>query len=100
LQEKVRHFCNPSYSGGRDQDDCGLKLAPSKQFIKTLSQKNPSQKGAGGVAQNVGPEFKPQHHKKKKRRRRKGVILLYVFLSGRRRFSGSSQQASYHVSLA
>jgi hypothetical protein len=27
---------------------------------KTLSQKNPSQKRAGGVAQDVDPEFKPQ----------------------------------------
>jgi hypothetical protein len=26
--------------------------------------KNPSQKRAGGVAQGVGPEFKPQHQKK------------------------------------
>jgi hypothetical protein len=29
-----------------------------------LSRKNPSQKRAGGVAQGVGPEFKPQNHKK------------------------------------
>jgi hypothetical protein len=28
--------------------------------------KNPSQKRAGGVAQGVGREFKPQHHKKTK----------------------------------
>jgi hypothetical protein len=35
--------------------------------MKTLSQKNPSQKRAGGVAQDVGPEFKPQYHKKKKK---------------------------------
>jgi hypothetical protein len=27
--------------------------------------KNPSQKRAGGMAQGVGPEFKPQYHKKK-----------------------------------
>jgi hypothetical protein len=27
--------------------------------------KNPSQKRAGGVAQGVGPEFKPQYRKKK-----------------------------------
>jgi hypothetical protein len=33
---------------------------------ETLSQQNPSQKRAGGVAQGVGPEFKPQYHKKKK----------------------------------
>jgi hypothetical protein len=29
--------------------------------------KNPSQKKAGTVAQDIGPEFKPQHHKKKKK---------------------------------
>jgi hypothetical protein len=34
---------------------------------KTLSQKTPSQKKAGGVAQ--GFEFKPQYHKKKKKKR-------------------------------
>jgi hypothetical protein len=40
--------------------------------LKTLSQKKkknkPSQKiGAGGVAQGVGPEFKPQYSKKNKK---------------------------------
>jgi hypothetical protein len=29
--------------------------------IETLSQKNPSQKRAGGVVQSVGPEFKLQY---------------------------------------
>jgi hypothetical protein len=33
---------------------------------KTLSQRNPTPKRAGGVAQGVGPEFKPQFFKKKK----------------------------------
>jgi hypothetical protein len=28
-------------------------------------EKNPSQKWTGGMAQGVGPEFKPQYHKKK-----------------------------------
>jgi hypothetical protein len=51
----VAHTYNPSYSGGRGKEDDGLK------FIRPyLSQKNPSQKSAGGVAQGVGPEFKPQ----------------------------------------
>jgi hypothetical protein len=36
---------------------------------KTLSRKTPSQKRAGGVAQGVGPEFKPQYHKKKKKKK-------------------------------
>jgi hypothetical protein len=33
---------------------------------ETLSRKNPSQKRASGVAQGIGPEFKPQNHKKKR----------------------------------
>jgi hypothetical protein len=49
------HTCHPSYSGGRDQEDCGLKQI----VCKTLPQKNPLQKSVGGVAQGVGPEFKP-----------------------------------------
>jgi hypothetical protein len=38
---------------------------PRQTVHKTLSQKYPTQKkklgGAGGVAQSVGPEFKPQY---------------------------------------
>jgi hypothetical protein len=34
---------------------------------ETLSQKYPSQKRAGGVAQGIGPEFKPQYWGKKKK---------------------------------
>jgi hypothetical protein len=30
----VAHTYNPSYSGGRDQEDCGLKLALDKQFVR------------------------------------------------------------------
>jgi hypothetical protein len=32
--------------------------------IETLAQENSSPKRAGGVAQGIGPEFKPQHWKK------------------------------------
>jgi hypothetical protein len=34
-------------------------------------EKHRSQKRAGGVAQGVGPEFKPQYSKKKKKKERK-----------------------------
>jgi hypothetical protein len=34
-----------------------------KIVLKMLSQKNPSQKRDGGVAQDVGPEFNPQSEK-------------------------------------
>jgi hypothetical protein len=43
---------------------------PREIVQETLSHKNPTQKRAGGVAQGVGPEFKPQHHKKR--------CILYV----------------------
>jgi hypothetical protein len=37
-QALVAHACYPSYSGGRDQEDCGSK--PVRQIVcKTLSQK-------------------------------------------------------------
>jgi hypothetical protein len=47
--------------------DQGSKPAWANRVVsKTLSQKKKSQKTAGGVAQGVGPEFKPQYCKKKK----------------------------------
>jgi hypothetical protein len=69
----VAYACNPSYSGGRDQEDGGLK--PVQAVCETLSQKNLShththththikKKRAGGVVQGVSPEFKPQYLKK------------------------------------
>jgi hypothetical protein len=67
----VAHTCNPSYSGGRDQKDHGLKPAPGKWFMRPYLEKKPLTKRAGGVAQGVGPEFKPQYHKKKKKKKEK-----------------------------
>jgi hypothetical protein len=34
--------------------------------MRPYLEKNSSPKRAGGVAQDVGPELKPQYHKKKK----------------------------------
>jgi hypothetical protein len=56
LLDMVAHTCNLSYSGGRDQEDHGLKpvWANSLQpYVKTTITKK-----AGGVAQGGGPEFK------------------------------------------
>jgi hypothetical protein len=60
----VVHTCNPNYSGGEDQEDCGSKPAQANSVQDPIS-KNPSQKKAGGVAQSEGPEFKPQYRKNK-----------------------------------
>jgi hypothetical protein len=46
----MAHTCNPSYSGGRDQEHCDLKPAPANSSGDPTS-KNTSQKRAGGVAQ-------------------------------------------------
>jgi hypothetical protein len=43
-----------------------VQSQPRQIVQETLSQKSPSQKRAGRVAQGVGPEFKPQYRKKKK----------------------------------
>jgi hypothetical protein len=48
----VAHACNPSYSGGRDQEDHGSKSA-GQTVCKTLSQNYPTQNRAGRVAQVV-----------------------------------------------
>jgi hypothetical protein len=37
--------------------------------MRTYLKKKSSQKRAGGVAQGVGPEFKPQYSKKEKRKK-------------------------------
>jgi hypothetical protein len=45
-----------------------VRSQPGQIVHETLSLKNPSQKRAGGVAQGVGPELKPQYpHRKKKK---------------------------------
>jgi hypothetical protein len=45
-----------------------LKSTPTKYllrpYLKKKKKKKPSQKRAGGVAQGVAPEFKPQYCKK------------------------------------
>jgi hypothetical protein len=46
-----------------------VQSQPGQTVHKTLSQKKkPFTKRAGGVAEGVGPEFKPQYCKKKKKK--------------------------------
>jgi hypothetical protein len=61
----VAHAYNPSYSGGRDHEDCGSKPAWANSLREPIL-KNPSQKRAGGVTQGEGLVFKPQYCKNKK----------------------------------
>jgi hypothetical protein len=54
----VSHGYNPSFSGGRDQEDRGSKTAWANS-LRSPILKSPITKRAGGVAQGEGPEFKP-----------------------------------------
>jgi hypothetical protein len=66
----VAHACNPSYSGGRDQEDRGLKPVQANSSKDPIS-KILSQKRADGGGQGEGPEFNPQYCKKKKKKKKK-----------------------------
>jgi hypothetical protein len=60
----VAHACNLSDSGGLQ-----FKANPRQIVCETLSRKHPSQRKGRGVAQGVGPEFKPQYCKKEKKKK-------------------------------
>jgi hypothetical protein len=64
----VAHTYNPSYSRNRNQGDCRSKLVQAKGLRDSISKNSiTKKKTAGVVAQDVGPEFKPQYHKKEKK---------------------------------
>jgi hypothetical protein len=60
----VTNACNPYYSGGREQEDCGLKPAQVNSSARPYLEKTLPTKRTGAMAQGVGPEFKSQYHKK------------------------------------
>jgi hypothetical protein len=64
---------NPSYLRGGDQENQSLKPAQANSSPDSILKK-PFTKRAGGVAQGIGPKFKPQYGKKKKKRH-----LLHLF---------------------
>jgi hypothetical protein len=70
-QAPVAHTCNPRFSKSRNQEDWGSKPAQANSSQDPVSKK-PNTKRAGGVAQGVGPEFKPSTTKNKK-----SLICLY-----------------------
>jgi hypothetical protein len=55
----VAHTCNPSYSGGREQEDHGLKPAGTTSSQDPIS-KTLHKSQAGGVAQGEGPAKKKE----------------------------------------
>jgi hypothetical protein len=41
----VTYTCNPSYSGARDQEDCGSKPALGKEFLRPYLENTQHEKG-------------------------------------------------------
>jgi hypothetical protein len=72
----VAHICNPSYSGGRDQEDRGSKPTRAHSSWdpilkdRTKQKKTHHSKRAGRVAEGVGPKFKPQYRKNKTKQKK------------------------------
>jgi hypothetical protein len=64
----MAHTYNPSYSGGRNQEDHSSKSPQANSLQDPISKKYPPQKRAGGVAQGEGPEFKPHYQTQKRRK--------------------------------
>jgi hypothetical protein len=60
----MAYTCNPSYLGGRDQEDCGSKPAQANSSQDLILKKTHHKKRTGRVVQAVDPEFKLQNHKK------------------------------------
>jgi hypothetical protein len=66
-QAPVAHACNPSYSGGRDQEDRGSR-PPRKIVPRDPYSKKPFTKKGLVEWLKVVSEFKPQYCSKKKKR--------------------------------
>jgi hypothetical protein len=80
----VAHTCNPSYSGGRDQEDHGSRADSLRHPIWKISN---TKKVVGvewlawysAFLANKRPEFKPQYHSKKEIQ----VLTLCVLFNNR-----------------
>jgi hypothetical protein len=72
----VTHEC--SYSGGRDQEDLGLKPSSAISSREPILKKTLA-KRVGGVSQGEGPECRPQYHKEKEETAVYAFWLFIVF---------------------
>jgi hypothetical protein len=64
-REPVAHACNPSYSGGRDQEDLSSKSAQAKSSARPYLDKSLTKTGVREWLK-AKTEFKPQYRQKKK----------------------------------
>jgi hypothetical protein len=61
----------PEFLATQEAETRRIAVQKPGQTVQRPISKKPSQKRAGGVAQGVGPEFKPQYHKKEEEEEKK-----------------------------
>jgi hypothetical protein len=71
-QAPLAHAYNPSYSGGRDQQDCGLRA----KSLRVLISKKPITKKGWWSGSRCRPLFQNQFRKKKKALNKEVCLLL------------------------
>jgi hypothetical protein len=81
--DHVVHTCNPSHSGGRDEEDCVSKPTQANRSQDSVLKKHPSRKRAGGVVQSVGLKFEPQYRKTNKQKTPKREMLFLLMMKCR-----------------
>jgi hypothetical protein len=69
----VAHACNPSYSGGRDQEDHGLKPAQANSSARPYLEKTFHKKG---LVEWLKVQALNSSHSTTKRRRRDSWVLV------------------------
>jgi hypothetical protein len=68
-KENLRaHTCNPGYSDGRDQEDCGLKPAQDNSSQDPVLKKPITKIGLVEWLKVKAPSLKPSTGKKKKKK--------------------------------
>jgi hypothetical protein len=72
----VAHAYNPSYSGGRDQEDQGVKWPGQTIPQDSISKKKNITKKGWRSDSGVGPDYKPQHQKKPNSSLNKGRVYF------------------------
>jgi hypothetical protein len=70
----VAHTCNPSYSGGRDQEDGGSNPAWANSLQDPISEKKKSQKGLAEWLKVKALSSSPNKAKKEKTRKKQYPI--------------------------
>jgi hypothetical protein len=63
----VAHSCNPSYSGGKDQEDCSSKPAQANGSQDPISKKTHHKKGLVEWLKVLALSSNPSTAKKKKK---------------------------------